>query len=143
MLLGIIYYLSIIERRSFKMNKFLENNSEYFYLVFRVIVGVLFFMHGLMKVSAITSFSFSSLMFYAGLIELVGGAFVVIGLFVRPVALIAGIEMIGAFFMAHAPSGLNPLANKGEPAVLFFAAFLVLLAYGAGKISVDNKIRNR
>jgi putative oxidoreductase len=125
------------------MNKFIQNNSEYFYLVFRVIIGVVFFMHGLMKWGAVSSLSFSNLMFYAGLIELIGGAFLVLGLFIRPLAMIAAVEMVFAWFMAHVSKGWNPLQNGGEPAVLFFAAFLVLVAYGAGKYSIDNKIRNR
>jgi putative oxidoreductase len=100
-------------------------------------------MHGLMKWGAVSSLSFSNLMFYAGLIELIGGAFLVLGLFIRPLAMIAAVEMVFAWFMAHVSKGWNPLQNGGEPAVLFFAAFLVLVAYGAGKYSIDNKIRNR
>ena len=67
-----------------------------------------------------------SLFGLAGLIELLGGIAIALGLFTRLAALISGVEMLVAYFMAHAPSGLIPLVNKGELALLYFAAFLVL-----------------
>ena len=117
------------------VKKFLEKNSGYFYVLFRVIIGLVFLLHGVMKIPMLSSFG---LMTLAGVIELVGGALLILGLFVRPVALVAAIEMVFAYFMAHAGNGWNPLVNKGEPAVLFFAAFLVLIAYGHGKCALAN-----
>ena len=123
------------------MNKFLDSKRDHFYLLFRVIIGLLFLMHGWMKVSGIISGSLEvmSLMGLAALIEVVGGLFVIVGFQTRFTAVVAGIEMLVAFFMVHATQGLNPLANNGEPAVLFFAAFLVLVAFGARRWSVDKK----
>ena len=69
----------------------------------------------------------------AGVIEFFGGLAIVIGIFTRLVAAITALEMLVAYFMAHIPQGPIPLVNQGEPALLFFAAFLVLIAYGAGK----------
>jgi putative oxidoreductase len=121
------------------MRKFLENNQNGFYFAFRVIVGLMFLLHGWMKLSSIMAGTMPamSLMGLAALIEVVGGIFIIIGFLTRWTAVIAGIEMIVAFFMAHASKGLNPLANGGEAAVLFLAAFLVLAAFGARKWSVD------
>lgn len=118
---------------------FFETNGDYFYFVFRILVAVLFIMHGWMKVPGIMSgeTSIVSLMGLAAIIEVIGGILILIGLLTRWVALIAALEMLVAFFMAHAPQGLNPLANRGEPALLFFAAFLVLIAFGARKWAVD------
>ena len=79
-----------------------------------------------------------SLMGLAMIIEVLGGALIVLGLFTRYVAGIAAIEMIFAFFMAHYPKGINPLANGGEASVLFFAAFLVLYAFGSRGYALDN-----
>ena len=121
--------------------KILTKNSDYFYFVFRVIIGITFLLHGYMKLPGILngSTSMTSLMWYAGIIEIVAGVFIILGLFVTYSAFIAAIEMLVAFFYAHvAKSGtLNPLANKGEAALLFFAAFLILMTQGAKKWSLD------
>ena len=124
----------------YMLNKFLDENQDYFYFVFRVIVGFTFFLHGWMKVSNYMARNIApgSLMFFAMLIEVIVGIFLIIGLFTRYSAGIAAIEMVVAYFKVHAPQAVSPLANKGEPALLFFAAFLVLVAFGARKWAVDN-----
>ena len=125
------------------MKNFLEKHSEYFYLVFRVIVGALFLLHGVQKLPGILNGSTGlGLIFFAGIIETVGGALLILGLLTRYVALITAIEMLVAYFTAHFPNGLNPLQNRGEASLLFFAAFLVLLAFGAGKNALDNWLKH-
>lgn len=123
------------------VSKLLKKNGDKFYFVFRVLVGLLFFLHGWMKVTAITGgqIEFMSLMGLAAFIEIVGGVFILVGFFVRPTAALSAILMVFAYFMAHASGGLSPLTNKGEPAVLFFVAFLVLAAHGAGRWGIDNE----
>jgi len=124
------------------MLKFFEKNSSVFYFVFRVVVGVLFFLHGVMKWGVVSSFDFMNLMFWAGVIEIVGGAFIAIGFMVQWAALISAFEMLYAYVVVHAPKGLNPVGqggNGGETALLFLVAFLVLLSYGAGKWAVGKK----
>ncbi len=122
------------------VKKFAEKNSDYFYFVFRVIIGLLFLLHGFMKISMMQQgkLPLMSLMGLAMIIEVIGGAMLILGLFTRYVASISAIEMIVAFFMVHYPKGINPLANGGELAVLFFAAFLVLIAFGSRKFALDN-----
>jgi putative oxidoreductase len=123
------------------MEKYLNKYSEQFYLLFRLVVGVLFFMHGLMKLNGFMAgkLPLASLMGAAMVIELLAGILLVLGLFTKWTALVSAIEMLVAFFMVHAPNGWNPLSNQGEPAALFFAAFLALMAHGAGKFSLDHK----
>ncbi len=122
------------------LNKFLNKNQDNLFFVFRVLVGLIFLLHGWMKMSAIMDgkMALMSLMGLAAVIETVGGIMLIIGLFTQAVAFIAGIEMLFAYFMSHAGNGLSPLANKGEAAALFFASFLVLAGHGAKKWSVDN-----
>ncbi len=72
--------------------------------------------------------------------ELVGGALILVGFLTRPVAFLLSGFMAAAYFMAHMPRGFFPLANMGEPAILFCFVFLYLAAAGAGPISVDAAI---
>ena len=124
------------------LKNFMDKHSDRFYLAFRVLVGFLFLLHGWMKIGTIMSLDLINLMFYAGIIEIVGGIMIILGLFTRWVAIIAAVEMLVAYFKAHAGSALSPLVNKGEPALLFFAAFLVLMTQGAKKYSLDNLRKN-
>ena len=55
-----------------------------------------------------------ALNWFAGVIELVGGALVAIGLFTRPAAFIMSGEMAIAYFMSHAPASFFPLVNRGR-----------------------------
>ncbi len=121
-------------------NKCVNQYGSYFYLVFRVLIGVLFFMHGWMKFSGASPAPFGSLFWFAGAIEVVAGVLFVLGVFSRLAATITAIEMIVAWFVAHVSQGWNPLTNGGEAAVLFLAAFLVLIVYGNGKWALESKL---
>src|SRR3989338_7442372 len=118
-------------------------NKDYFYFEFRVFVGLLFLQHGLQKLFGAFGgvggqpVELLSLFGAAGLIEFLGGIAITLGLFTRLAALIAGIEMLAAYFMVHAPNGLIPLVNQGELALLYVASFLVIMVYGAGKWSIE------
>lgn len=115
--------------------------APYLYFVFRVIVGLAFFHHGFQKLFGIIAgadpVAAFSMFWFLGVLELVGGIFIAVGFLTRYVAILTAIEMIFAWFMVHVKFGWLPLVNQGEPALLFFAAFLVLIGYGAGKWSLD------
>ncbi|MBT4824432.1 DoxX family protein [Candidatus Woesearchaeota archaeon] len=125
-----------------------EKKCEWCFLVFRVIIGLLFAMHGAMKFGFMSDFTISGfagamsipvwLGVIAGLVELIGGIAIVLGLFTRVFATLGGIQMIVAFIMGHMPNGLNPFTNGGELVVVFFASMLLLFGYGAGKFSLDS-----
>jgi putative oxidoreductase len=55
----------------------------------------------------------------AGVIELVAGGLVLIGLFIRPAALLRSGTMAFAYFTVHQPQGTLPLQNHGELAFLY------------------------
>jgi putative oxidoreductase len=80
----------------------------------------------------------NSLVGLAGILELVGGALVLVGFLTRPVAFILSGEMVVAYFTVHAKGGFWPIQNKGELAVLYCFVFLYLAAAGAGPLSVDS-----
>jgi putative oxidoreductase len=79
----------------------------------------------------------------AGVLEVFGGAFILLGLFTRPVAFLLSGEMAVAYFYGHAPQGFWPVLNGGAPAALYCFLFLYLSAAGAGPWSVDARLRRR
>ncbi len=128
------------------MNNMSNKFQEPLYFVFRVLIGLLFLQHGGQKLFGWfgglggNPAELISLMGLAGVIEFFGGLAILLGIFTRLAALISAIEMLVALFMAHFPQGYVLIKNGGEPAVLFFASFLVLLAYGAGKWSLGKVV---
>jgi putative oxidoreductase len=78
-----------------------------------------------------------SLIWFAGVIELIAGALLLLGLFTRIAAFILSGELAFAYFIGHAPKGFYPLTNGGESAVLFCFIFLYLAAAGGGAWSLD------
>jgi putative oxidoreductase len=75
----------------------------------------------------------------AGIIETVGGALLVLGLFTRPVAFLASGEMAVAYFWMHwGPSGqMWWWENRGEVVMLFSFIWFFFAAAGAGPFSLD------
>ena len=78
-----------------------------------------------------------TLLWTAGMIEMIGGTLVLLGLFTRPVAFILCGEMAVAYFRTHAPRDFWPLRNGGEITVLYCFLFLYLVASGPGQWSLD------
>ncbi|MGV0791084.1 DoxX family protein [Mycolicibacterium sp. XJ1819] len=118
---------------------------------FRVIFGLLYAIHGSMKLfgwplgESVPVGSWP--MWWAGLIELVAGLLITVGLFTRIAAFIASGEMAVAYFWQHWPplegpsQSFWPMANGGEAAVMFSFAFLLLATMGAGAYSIDGRRR--
>jgi putative oxidoreductase len=111
--------------------------------IFRIVLALLFLTHGLVKLFGFPAGALPgqvpllSLFGVAGLLELVGGAAILLGLFTRPVAILMSGEMAVAYFMVHAPQGFFPVLNGGELAILYCFAFLYLGAAGGGSWSLD------
>ena len=59
------------------------------------------------------------------------------------VAFVLSGEMAVAYFQFHAPDGLWPIQNHGEPAVLFCFIFLYMAARGGGEWSLDALMRRK
>ena len=83
--------------------------------------------------------SFDTLALAAPELILAVGALVLllVGAYTRIVAFILSGEMAFAYFMAHAPRSVYPLANGGELAVLFCFIFFYFIFAGGGPWSVD------
>ena len=72
-----------------------------------------------------------------GVLESVGGALLVLGLFTRPVAFLLAGEMAVAYFQFHHPQSVWPTVNGGVAAVLYCFLWLYFSAAGAGPLSLD------
>ena len=116
--------------------------------VLRIVAALLFIEHATIKL-----FGFppggqpglqaaGSLLWIAGVIELVAGLLMLVGRFTRLAAFVAAGEMAVAYWMVHAKMGFYPAVNMGEAAVLFCFVFLYLAAAGPGAWSIDGA-RNR
>ncbi len=118
-----------------------QEYGGHFYFVFRVLIGLLLLLHGVQKLFGVFGGQTAPMFTFfwvAGLIELVVGTLITVGLLTRIAALLGALEMVYAYTTVHLPQGFVPLLNQGEPAVLFFAAFLVLMAHGYRKWGMDN-----
>jgi len=127
------------------MNSLLANATPFLLSVLRIVSGFLLIQHGTMKwllfPGGTARASVESLSGIAGLLELVGGALLIVGLFTRPVAFVLSGMCAFAYFIAHAPQGFWTILNKGELAVLYCFVFLYMAAAGGGPLSLDRMIR--
>ena len=109
--------------------------------IMRIMVGLLFMEHGTAKLLGFPPGTAAPALFtlhwFAGVIEMVGGALVALGLLTRIAAFIMSGEMAIGYFMSHAPLNFFPLVNRGDAAVLYCFIFLYLAVAGGGCWSLD------
>lgn len=131
-----------------KIFKFFNNTGDAFYIILRVVAGLLFLQHGLQKLFGMFggldgagAFAAAfTLFWFIGILELVAGLSFTLGIFVRPLALLASIEMIVAYIWMHSPNNIFPILNFGELPLLNFVIFLYLLSQGARSWSLEKVI---
>jgi putative oxidoreductase len=124
----------------------LANLRPYALSALRLVAGFLFLAHGLQKLFGAlggTAHQPGSFMFYAGLIEGVGGLLIMIGLFTRVAAFVSSGQMAAAYFMGHAAKDWWPILNRGELAALYCFVFLYLAIAGPGPLSLDRLLRRK
>jgi putative oxidoreductase len=127
----------------------LERYTPYALAVLRIVAAVIFMEHGTQKLLGFPSTPegglppAGSFMWVGGLIELVGGALLLLGLLTRPAAFIASGEMAVAYWMFHAPANPYPALNGGDAAILYCFIFLLFVFTGPGAWSVDGALRGR
>jgi putative oxidoreductase len=110
--------------------------------ILRIVIGLLFLEHGSAKLlgfphPATPGPEMGTLLWFQGVIEIVGGVLFTIGLFTRPVAFILAGNMAVAYFMAHAPKSFFPLLNGGDAAILYCFIFLIYFVAGPGRWAID------
>jgi len=139
-----------------------EVSRESSWTIFRLLVAAMFMTHGYAKllgdspavpvgrgmtrleIGDLVSYAVPmdiNLLFVAGVIELAGGALILIGLWTHLVALLALGTMTFAYAIAHL--AWFPTLNGGELAAMYWASFLILFTFGAGPFSVDTWLEIR
>ncbi|MGH7682693.1 MAG: DoxX family protein, partial [Candidatus Eiseniibacteriota bacterium] len=114
-----------------------------FQSLLRIVAAFTFMLHGTTKLLSFPAASpggpveLLSQPGIGGVLEVVGGALLLLGLFTRPVAFLLSGEMAVAYFQFHFPKSFWPSINRGEAAVLYCFIWLYLSAAGAGPWSLD------
>jgi len=119
--------------------------GPYLHSVLRIVAAGMFITYGTMKLFAVPigvppdggTVALWSQAGIGGLLEVVGGALLVVGLFTRPVAFVLAGEMAVAYFQFHFPQGFWPVENGGSAAALYCFVWLYFSAAGAGPWSLD------
>jgi len=124
--------------------KWLEKYADYAYALLRIMAGLMFSFHGAQKLLGLFAAArppVGSQLWFAGIIELVGGLAVMLGFGTRLAALFCSGEMAVAYFQVHwkfqIGSHFFPIVNQGELAVLYCFVFLLIVCKGGVKWSLD------
>jgi putative oxidoreductase len=122
--------------------------------ILRVVAGFIFLVYGWNKVQnpagfeqMLTGLGFPIpliLSWFVTFLEVVGGALLIVGLLVRPVALLFAIEMIVSSLTVKLELGIAPEGATGiELDLALLAASVALLILGPGRPSVDRDVLRR
>ena len=112
---------------------FMKAYENQTYALLRIITGFLFFCHGASKFMNMPDDRPMHIQWVAGPIELIGGALVMLGLFVSPVAFLCSGMVAAAYWMAHfSAENYLPIMNRGDAAALYAFIFLYISAKGTG-----------
>jgi len=136
------------------MSERLSAYAPTFLAILRIMTALLFIEHGTQKLfgfppgGSMTPPETLSMIWWAGIIEIIPGALVLVGLFTRPAAFIAAGEMAFAYWIGHfprepLPEGFFPVNNDGDAAILFCFVFLYLVFAGPGRWSIDERLPQR
>jgi putative oxidoreductase len=131
------------------MEQFLGRYSNYIYAIMRIVVGLLMACNGARKLFGAFGgmresgepASFLSQLWFAGLIEVVGGLLIAAGLLTGWAAFILSGEMAVAYFQRHFPQDFWPILNRGERAVFYSFIFLYIASRGAVAWGIDCVLR--
>lgn len=124
-----------------------SNWAPHFQSILRIVASMMFILAGTVKLFAFpigmppngSTAQLMSQVGIAGILEVFGGALLLLGLFTRPVAFLLAGEMAVAYFQFHFPQSIWPVVNNGVSAVLYCFTWLYFSAAGAGPWSLDAK----
>ena len=141
------------------LNKLITTQAGFDTLALRIPTAIIFIAHGAQKLFSwfggyglegtgqwMASIGLEPgylLALLAGSSEFFGGIALLLGLLVRPAALMLSITMLVAIFSAHFVNGLFMSNNGYEFALALLAISVSLMFSGAGKLSVDHVLKQR
>ncbi|MDO0927909.1 DoxX family protein [Streptomyces sp. TG1A-8] len=135
------------------MSARLDSAQPYVVGAFRIVVGLLFAVHGAASLFGVLGGAMGTHGgtidagtwpgWYAALIQFVAGGLVLLGLGTRAAALAASGSMAYAYFDVHQRAALWPIQNGGELSVLFCWAFFLLVFTGSGAFGLDRLATRR
>lgn len=126
--------------------KQLEKFTSEAYALLRILSGFMFLFHGAQKALGLFTLmqpAVGSQLWIGGVIELIGGAMIMLGFKTRWAAFICSGEMAIAYFQFHWKFQMGkeffPIVNQGELAALYCFVFLFIATKGGGMWSLDKK----
>jgi putative oxidoreductase len=136
------------------VERWLGPHKELIYAVTRIVVGLMYWMHGTTKLfdwppgaRGSGTVAVLTLLGVGAVIETVLGLLITIGLGTRWAAFIASGQMAAAYFLRQAPFAIWPIYQPrgilGESAVFNCFFFLYVAARGAGILSIDGLLAKR
>lgn len=128
-----------------RLNDQLSSRQPLVLGLFRIVLGLLFTSEGVATVFGVLGRKSSPVgewpFWYAGVIELVCGALILLGVATRSAAFLSSGIMAFAYFTEHQKDGLFPLQNGGLAPALFCWSFLMLVFFGPGALALSNLFR--
>jgi putative oxidoreductase len=130
------------------------SNQSWGITILRIIVGIVFLAHGAQKLFVFgfhgTAGAFAGMGIplpavssaVVALVEFLGGAALVVGLFTRWAAALNGFDMIVAILLVHLKNGFLKPGGFEHPLTLL-AACVALVMLGPGAASVDGALARR
>ena len=116
--------------------------APYLRSVTRVVVGLMLLEYGLAKVfnfpvSISKGEPLPPIIYFSGLIELVGGLFLLTGVLTRYTSFFVSGEMAVVYWSYFAPRGPLPASSGGDLAITWCFLLLYMSCAGGGPVSVD------
>ena len=130
--------------------------SQWTLTLLRIVLGIIFTYHGYLKLFVVGGLPGTAGFFtqigvplanisavVVAFVEFFGGLFLLLGLLTKWTSLVLIFEMLVAFFMVHLKNGLLVSKNGYEFVLLILAGLVVVLANGAGALSVGKKFKSK